>query len=1008
MKRILSIIGLLCLTLFSLMGQSNNHVLFISSYHPGFLTLFQQIDGLQDEFKTKGIEMDIEFMDMKRFPDEQNEQRFYQDIKYKIDRVPKYDAIVVGDDYAFNFALKYQNVLFSEIPIVFLGVNDVSKAIEQNKNPWITGVIEAISLTETIDLMLLQRPDLEQIIAISDNTVCGRADAETFLKIESPDVKLKLLSLSELSWNALLTKLRGLNRDTSSLLLLSAYTDINNETKSFDQGMNLIKSNSSLPIYHLWEHGIGFGILGGHVVSHFRQGQLAGNIVGRIFEGENIQSIPVVERSPNIYSFDFNELKAFGIGLKTVPSDSILINSPAVLSHEYRILILNFMVVFGFMSIIFVILLLNYLKIKKIESTSRNLKTAIEQIPISVVITNKKGDIEYVNNNVCELTGYCLEELIGQNPRIFKDDNIHSIDFKLFWSEITGGHDWRGYFYNVKKDGSPYIEKALVSPMVNEKGVITNFIGIQEDVTDQIERDKINNMLLFTLDQTSDSVEILGLDKKILYVNREFTERTGYSSEEVLGRYALDLFGDATTNNAELEHVMWYELERGRPWRGRYTNKIKDGSFIIEDVTASPVHDNEGQLQYYSYVKKNMTTILEQEKEQQIFKEKLNQSQKLESIGRLAGGVAHDFNNVLGVIIGYTEISMEEVDPEGHIHNYLEQILKAAIKSADITQQLLAFARKQDISPQSLNINTVVEDILDMLKRLIGENIQLSWVHGVHIPPIFFDHSQFDQVVVNLCINAKDAIDKTGEIEIGTDRAFIDEDYAKIYKGAKVGEYVRLTIKDNGCGMAPEILEHVFEPFFTTKEKHKGTGLGLATVYGCIKQNNGFITVSSEIGVGSTFELYFPLASTVAKLSESKENLQIYDHDNDETILLVEDELENLEITKNILIKIGYRIMAVDSPVKALNLIKDKNHSIDLLVSDVIMPEMSGFDLYKNVLEYSSSLPCLFISGYTDDVFTSENRDILRTNFLQKPFTMSELAAGVRKALDGSDKTRIL
>jgi len=378
----------------------------------------------------------------------------------------------------------------------------------------------------------------------------------------------------------------------------------------------------------------------------------------------------------------------------------------------------------------------------------------------------------------------------------------------------------------------------------------------------------------------------------------------------------------------------------------------------------------------------------------------LQQAQKLESVGRLAGGVAHDFNNMLSVIIGHTELAMSRVDPDEPLFADLREIRKAAGRSAELTQQLLAFARKQTVAPRVLDLNETVEGMLRMLRRLIGENIDLRWLPGAAMWPVRMDPSQIDQILANLCINARDAIGGNGRITIETNVKTFDDAYCADHPGFTAGDFVVLAVSDNGKGMDKETLGRIFEPFFTSKEIGRGTGLGLATVYGIVRQNDGFINVYSEPGSGTTFRIYLPRHG--GESAEAvREAPSVPAERGNETILLVEDEPAILNLARMLLEGFGYRVLPAPTPGEAMRLAEEFAGKIHLLIADVVMPEMNGRELAANLTSRYPDLKRLFMSGYTADVIAHHGVLDQGVNFIQKPFSVQDLAAKVRDVLDG-------
>jgi nitrogen-specific signal transduction histidine kinase/ActR/RegA family two-component response regulator len=378
---------------------------------------------------------------------------------------------------------------------------------------------------------------------------------------------------------------------------------------------------------------------------------------------------------------------------------------------------------------------------------------------------------------------------------------------------------------------------------------------------------------------------------------------------------------------------------------------------------------------------------------------RLRQAQKLESVGRLAGGVAHDFNNMLGVILGHVELALEQAEENHEIYSDLKEIQKAAQRSADLTRQLLTFARKQIITPRKLDLNLTVKSMLTMLRRLIGEDIDLAWKPAETLWPVKMDPSQIDQILANLCVNARDAIAGVGKLTIETGMVSFDEGYCAEHAGFIPGDFVLLGVSDDGCGMDKETLNNLFEPFFTTKEMGKGTGLGLATVYGIIKQNNGFINVYSEPGRGSTFKIYLPRLvgdEDTDKAVPDKKAVPV----GNETILIVEDEPAILKLTRMMLERKGYSVLSAATPAEAIKMAENHIDKIHLLMTDVVMPGMNGRDLAWHLTTLYPDIKLLFMSGYTANVIAHQGVLDEGVAFIQKPFSMADVAEKLREVLD--------
>jgi two-component system cell cycle sensor histidine kinase/response regulator CckA len=498
----------------------------------------------------------------------------------------------------------------------------------------------------------------------------------------------------------------------------------------------------------------------------------------------------------------------------------------------------------------------------------------------------------------------------------------------------------------------------------------------------------------FAIDRMADAAFWMTSDAHIFYVNQAACSALGYSRGELIGMTVTDI-------DPEFTMAMWSDYWKELREKGHIVfqtiHRTKDGHCYPVEIQANFLEY--GGREYNCAFARDITERKRVEEEREKLQAQLSQAQKMESVGRLAGGVAHDFNNMLGAILGYTELGMQGISPTDPIHGTLTDIQNAALRSVNLTRQLLAFARKQTVAPKLLDLNETIEGTLKMLRRLIGEHIELSWLPGGDLAPVRIDPSQIEQLLANLCVNARDAIHDTGKIIIETATVTLDETFCAAHVGSTPGKYVLLAVSDDGCGMDAETLSHLFEPFFTTKEIGKGTGLGLATVYGIIKQNHGFIDTYSEPCLGTTFKIYLPRyaikAARTTKMGAAQTSASGH-----ETILLVEDEPMILDITAKMLERQGYTVMPAGTPGEAIRLAREHAGEIHLLMTDVVMPEMNGRDLAKNLLSIYPKLKRLFMSGYTADVIAHHGVLDEGVHFIQKPFSGQTIAARVREVLD--------
>ena len=607
---------------------------------------------------------------------------------------------------------------------------------------------------------------------------------------------------------------------------------------------------------------------------------------------------------------------------------------------------------------------------------------------VKFVFDPENGRILDANDAAAGFYGWSSEQL--KQMRIQEINTLSATAMQEKIQQAREQKNIRFEFQHRRADGS-LRDVEVYSSSIRARGKDL-LHSIVHDITERKKAEAERELLQTAIEQAGENIFITDSKGIIQYVNPIFVTVTGYRREEAIGRNPRIL--KSGKHEAPFYQEMWQTLSSGRTWKGRVINKRKDGTFFTELTTISPVSDSNGKIANYVAVKQDIT-------EQLKLEEQFQQAQKMESVGHLAGGVAHDFNNMLSVILGYGNIILETIPPDDPLHECAQEIVNAGTRSASIVRQLLAFARKQTIAPKVLDLNETIEEMLKMIRRLIGEDIALNWQPS-SVWPVCMDPSQLDQILANLCVNARDAINGVGKITIETETISIDETYCSGHPGFIPGEFVLLSISDNGIGMDSDTVARIFEPFFTTKEIGKGTGLGLATVYGIVKQNNGYINVSSEPGQGTTFRIYLPRHAKQITASEKKTKDVIL-RGRGETILVVEDEASVLKLASKILTNLGYVVLVANNPQEAVKLAKENDKTIALLITDVIMPGMNGRDLANVLHALYPNLKCLFMSGYTSNIITDKGVLEEGANFIQKPFSVTDLSAKVDEVLK-SDK----
>lgn len=567
------------------------------------------------------------------------------------------------------------------------------------------------------------------------------------------------------------------------------------------------------------------------------------------------------------------------------------------------------------------------------------------------------GDVQVIDLHVSPL--HAPRELAGRFLVVFED-----VDVPLPVEQEVSGDIGFALHNMAQEKHRRAAEEALSESEAKFKGLVNNLnVGVYRNTPDP--------------------------RGKFIEVNPAMVEMFGYETrEEVMARSESDFY----MNPADREGFIEKLLTHGSVKNEALELKKKDGTLLIGSVSAVAVPDEKGNTKYVDNIVEDITHARQLQAE-------LQQAQKMESVGRLAGGVAHDFNNKLTTMLGYTELATGRLDPSDALYGDLKQVLEAGKQSTNIVRQLLAFARKQTISPEVMHLNDTVEQMLKMLRRLIGEDLDLAWEPGADLWLINMDPTQLDQILANLCVNAKDAIGGVGKVTIETENVVLDEAYCAQHAGFVPGEYVMLAVSDDGVGMDKETLENVFEPFFTTKEVGKGTGLGLSTVYGIVKQNHGFVNMYSEPGRGTTVKIYLPRHEGEAEGKGEAIESEI-PRGHGETVLIVEDEKTVLELGKQMLEQLGYTVMATQSPVEAVGMVREHTGDIHLLMTDVVMPRMSGKELAEEIQKIRPDIKTLFMSGYTANAIAHQGVLDEGVHFIQKPFGMESLARKVREVLN--------
>ena len=627
---------------------------------------------------------------------------------------------------------------------------------------------------------------------------------------------------------------------------------------------------------------------------------------------------------------------------------------------------------------------------KRAEEALKTQAQVLQNMVEGVCVTEEGTHITFTNPRFNAMFGYEPGELIGEHASILH--HCSAEESAQLHDEIAHrlqtGSLWEGECLNTKKDGTHFVTSARISRMeISGKDC---WISVQEDITERKRAEEERLKLFRAVEQSPDSVVVTDTQGNIEYVNPKFTQITGYSSAEALGQNPRILKSGELS--PEKYQELWKTITSGHDWRGEFHNKKKNGELYWEYATISPIKNAQGDITHFLAIKEDLSV-------RKSLEEQLRQSQKMDAIGRLAGGVAHDFNNLLTAILGYSEMMETKLKANDPLCSSVREIRNAGERAATLVRQLLAFSRKQMLQTKVLNLNQVVGELDKMLRRLIGEDIDLVTLLDPKVGQIRADVGQIEQVVVNLAVNSRDAMPKGGKLTIETANVELDENYAGTHVDVEPGPYVMLSVSDTGCGIDPAIRLRIFEPFFTTKETGKGTGLGLSTVYGIVNQSGGSISVYSEPGEGTTFKIYLPRVDEpiepVARYPKGEEASR-----GTETILIVEDDALVRKLATETLNRFGYQVLEAAHGEEALRICRTHEGTIHLLLTDVIMPGMTGRELAGRIEPLFAKIKVLYMSGYTDNAILRQGRLDPDMSFLQKPFTPSILLHKVREVLD--------
>jgi PAS domain S-box-containing protein len=628
--------------------------------------------------------------------------------------------------------------------------------------------------------------------------------------------------------------------------------------------------------------------------------------------------------------------------------------------------------------------------LERAKESEKKYKDLFDNSTDLIYTHDSQGNCTSVNAAVTRILGYTIDEAMRLNLRqVIHPDYLSTVQDR-FQEKLDKIVERNGpYEIAARAKDGRLVWLEITNRLIKQEGRVAGVHGTARDITTRKEAEAERSRLVTAIEQAGDIIVITEPSGRILYVNPAFESTTGYTSEEAMGNNPRIL--KSGTQDKAFYKEMWNTIARGEVWRGRFTNKRKDGTLYEETATVSPVKDSMGQVINYVAVKRDVTAEL-------ILQKQLLQAQKMEAIGTLAGGIAHDFNNLLQAILGYADLLLMRKAPGDPDRHKIEIIYRAARDGADLVSRILTFSRRLEANTRPTDLNVQIRRVEKLMRRTVPKMIDIELILADDLRIIDADPAQIEQILLNLAVNAQHAMPDGGELLIETSNVSLQDEYLRTHLRAKPGEYVRLTVSDTGIGMAAEVHDRIFEPFFTTKTNEEGTGLGLAMVHGIVSQHEGSIECYSEPGIGTSFKIYWPVSKTDRpwELAEPREMPAF----GNETILLVEDDEPIREIGKQMIEIGGYRVLLASTGEEALKIYANHKEDIDLVILDLIMPGMGGTKCFEELLKINPNVKILVASGYSSNISAVDTKLEVARGFVGKPYDAKDVLGAIRKVLD--------
>jgi PAS domain S-box-containing protein len=994
--------------------KSPHSVLFLFSYHPGhewedvlYKTL---LEGMKENHP--GVDLFVQYMDSKRYSLEERADSILTQLRTDIplDLL----LIVAVDDNALHFLTNQGQNLFPGVPIVFCGINDYPQFQDKLKSPH-TGVISRVNLQDTLKLAQSLIPGVKKVFVISDATPTGYGNKQMVedqarnLQGDLTQLDFHYIDQHHFSTDELLSWSGTLKKD-SIILLTSWYRDERATFISEKEFVRRLQGATSVPVFNLLH--IRQGVLGGKVTSGENQAKIVLEQINSIVKGTNPFSIPIVDTDTSIYVIDHERMNHWGFRVSLLPEDVLLLNKSPVTSYRITIQLLGFSILVLLLIMLTLIrqsILLNKSS-AEVERQKHILFTTLNSIGDGVISTDRESTVTFLNEVAQRISGWSLEEALSQPLSqilsLQRDPNGESLIDPV--QKIL-----RGSPVHVQEQDTMLLNRhglnihilVRFSPIHDpESGTLSGVIIVFRDISDS---DKMQQKL------HNEQRRLRDAQAMAMVGNWEYDpefDRYWYS-KEVFTLTGIHPNDDEVPESLDLMKIIFSQWKKDEPLTAMFHNEdslvkslmtipSKDGIRILHLMARLARNPESGKIIVTGIIQ-DFSELTQTRAALKASQEQLRQAARMEAVGKLAGGIAHEFNNLLQIILGYSQLLKDEAAGQ-QIVEYVEPILKTAASARNLTRQLLLFSRKENLDMEAFSMSRLVYNLIPIFSRLLEENIQLKSDLQGGDDWVLADKHQIEQVLINLCLNARDAMLRGGILTISQSIESTFRSFPGIDGTIPAGDYVHLTVQDNGSGIDESILPEIFDPFFTTKEREKGTGLGLSIVYGIIRQHEGYLNVKTDPEKGSSFHIYLPRIEPTVSTSK-----KVTFHENheepvvDTIVYMAEDDPMVRQLTETMLRNSGYIVKSFMNGKALIETLEKKPkdaEQIDLFLLDVIMPELGGVQAYHKLRSSGYDVPVLFMSGYTEERLKNLP-EFHNVGLIRKPFTLKDLTARIQALL---------